>query len=558
MPSLSRADRLERLVPWLGGSLLALPVLVAKYPPMADLPLHEASVGLLRHWGDPLFAPPSVYFLNLGHANQLFSLLVFAVSLVVPIGWASKIVVAASLLGLPVAAGRFADHVGAPRWTALLVAPVGLGWLFFWGLVQNILGLVTLLALLPSIDRFAARPTARGALWTCAGMVVFHFAHQAMQLVALMAVVVCSIGSPLGGPRGAALRASPVVFCGALVYAASAYAWRFAGPLHRALPLFQWTGVAYKLESASGVLFAGYEPYVRHLMMLLASLPLLLLVVERVRRREQGDAPWLARVRAWRFELLALVLFGLFLAAPSAVRSTTLVYHRFLPPAWVIVAVSGASHTARIAGLLPRLLCAAPPLASLLISWPTFVDSDRIYSDLDALLPHIEPGCAVIALDVGPQPEHRLWDPLVAMGHVVAVKGGRSLFDYTQSPVSPVSQRPEKEWTEPLARMERNSFRFRPSWDLQRFRYLLIATPKPTRAAALTLAMKDEATLIASQGDWYLFESRLPLLPIDADNAPLPTPRPPTLRAKANEILREAKEFIELDPPGQAAAGEGR
>src|SRR5580658_437642 len=186
--------RIERWAPVVVGALFAIPVLVAKYPPMDDLPLHEASVGLLRHWGDANFAPRTLYYLNLGHPNQLFSFLVFALSFLVPIGFASKIVVACSLIALPIAAAHLADHVESPRWTALLAAPVGLGWLFFWGLIQNIIGLAALLALLPAIDRFGSRPTGRRAAWMCAAMLFLHFAHQAMQLVALVALVLCSIG----------------------------------------------------------------------------------------------------------------------------------------------------------------------------------------------------------------------------------------------------------------------------------------------------------------------------------------------------------------------------
>jgi hypothetical protein len=133
---------------------------------------------------------------------------------------------------------------------------------------------------------------------------------------------------------------------------------------------------------------------------------------------------------------------------------------------------------------------------------------------------------------------------------VIAVNGGRSLYDYTVSPTSPVAQRPEKEWTEPLLRMQLYGLKCRPAWDLQRFRYLLLTTPKPTRAAAMTLALRNEARLIATSGDWYLFESRLPLLPIDADDAPLPIPPPPTLRVMANEVLREARETPEAEPAG--------
>jgi len=535
-------SRAETLAPWLAGALFALPVLIARYPPMADLPLHEASVGLLRHWGDPIFAPPSLYFVNLGHSNQLFSFLLFVVSLVTPIGWASKIVVASSLLALPVAAAHFAQHLNAPRWTALLVAPVGLGWLFFWGLVQNIIGLVALLAVLPAIDRFARRPTGRGVIVMCGAMVLLHFAHQAMQIVACAALVLCSIGTPLR-LRPWLLRAAPAAFCGLLVYAASVYAWRFAGPMHRATVSFEWAPLWYKLGSIPGILFAGYEPYIRNLVMLLALTPLTLFVISRVRHRDRSERTLGQRIHELRFELLALTLFGIFLVAPSSIRSTTLVYHRFLPPAWAVLAVCSAAGTSAVARPVARALCAAVPVASILIAWPSFVDSNHEYSDLDVLMPAIRPGQAIIALDLGPSPPYRLWGPMVASGHVVATKGGRSLFDYSQSPVSPVSQKPEKEWAEPLNRMQKHPYALRPGWDFTRFRYLLANTPSSTLAAGVALALRDDAVLIASKGDWYLFESRLPLVAIDADDAPLPTPHPPTLKKRLEIVVQEIEQI---------------
>jgi hypothetical protein len=539
MAPIMHIGRAERLAPWITGVLFALPVLIAKYPPMTDLPLHEASVGLLRHWGDATFAPPSLYFVNLGHANQLYSLLALALAYVVPIGWATKMVVAGSLVALPVVVARFADHVGAPRWTALLVAPVGMGWLFFWGLVQNILGLVALFVALPPIDRFAARPTRRGALAICGLMVLLHFAHQAMQLVACAALVLCCLNTPLRA-KPMLLRALPIAFCACLVYAANTYAWRLAGPRHlRTVPLVFYP-LRHKLASIAGVLFGGYEPYVRNLMLILAAIPVLLSLVDRFRAApEPGSRSLPARLHAWRFELLGIALFVVYLAAPANIKSTTLVYHRFLPPAWGLIAVCAAARTRAAARPLTRALCAVPPIATLLIAWPSFADSDRIYSALDEVIAHIEPGSAIMALNLGPDPPHRLWNPSVAEGHVVALRGGRSLFDYSQSNVSPVAQRPEKQWAEPVDRIELRPFHMRPAWDFTRFRYVLIATPRPMLATAVVLAFKDEATLIASKGDWYLFESQLPVVPIDADDAPLPSPHPSTLAKRLRDVARE-------------------
>jgi len=319
------------------------------------------------------------------------------------------------------------------------------------------------------------------------------------------------------------------------VYAANKYAWHFAGRRHHELPLFLFHPIEHKLVSIPGVLFGGFEPYVRNLMMAMAAIPWLLFAVARARR---GPAPQglRARAHALRFELLALVLFAVYLVAPVNIKGTTLVYHRFLPPAWAVVAVSAAAHTRSIARAVPRALCAALPVASLLISWPTFVDSNRVYTTLEALLPRMQPGTAVMSLNFGPPEPHRLWSPTVVMGHVVAVHGGRALYDYTQSPVSPVAQRPEKEWIEPVERLEGRPDAVRPEWDLTRFRYLLVWTGRPGLGAAIELAIQDCARLLAHEGDWYLFESTLPQVPIDADDAPLPVPRPSTLRRRLDDV----------------------
>jgi hypothetical protein len=540
-PMTDAARRAEQLAPWVVGVLFATPVLVTKYPPMVDLPLHEASIGLLRHWADPVFSPRSLYFLNLGHSNQLFSLLVLALSYVMPIGAASKTVVAAALLALPLATARFADHLGASRWTVPLVAvPIGFGWLFFWGLIQNIVGLVALLALLPSIDRFAAEPTARRAAGICAAMVLLHFAHQAMQLVACAALVACTVGTPVRA-RTLALRAVPLLFSLGVVYAASVQAWRHAGVEHTRFSLFTFTDVREKIAGAAGVLFGGYEPWVRNALLGLALAPIALFAAGRPRPGPIAETPW-QRVHAWRFEALAGALVLLYIVAPESIRSTTLVYHRFLPPAWALLAVCCAARPGRPAGAPPRLvpaLCAVLPVASLLAGWPAFADSNREYSDLEAIMPTMEPGSAVAAVNLGPDIDSRLWNPQAAMGHVVAEHGGRSLFDYTHSPVSPVALRPEKEWAEAVFRLAGHPYALRPAWDLTRFRYLLVVTPDKVLAGAVTVAIRKEARFLAMRGDWYLFESRLPLVPIDADDAPLPTPHPPTLRRMLKDLAGE-------------------
>jgi len=548
-----RAGWMLRVAPWAAGFFFALPVLIVKYPPMADLPLHEATVGLLRHWGDTRFAPPTLYFVNLGHANQLFTLVLLALSYVVPITWASKLGVAATLVALPVAADHFAKWVRAPRVASLLVAPLGLGWLFFWGLVQNILGIAALLAVLPAIDRFAARPTWRGAIRICGAMLLFHFTHGAMVIIAIMAIFVCSLGTGRPG-REWLVRAAPVGFGVALMTLENVYAWRLAGPRHlHSLP-FLYHGILHKVEGLPGVLFGGYETYVRNAMMLITLAPVALFVARRTRRDEPGGRPREPFLHRRRFEVLVAVLTLVYLAAPATIKSTTLFYHRFLPPAWAILAVCAGAGLGEDAGRLLSWLCAAPPVASLLIAWPSFADSDRVYSDLERLTKAMLPGQAVMALNLDPQPPYRLWNPCVAAAHLVAEHGGRSLHDYTQSPMSIVAQRPEKQWPDPCDRLDGSSaYDMRPDWDLTRFRYVLLVTPRPSLAAGVQIALAHQARLVGNEGSWYLFESILALVPIDTDDSSPPRPRSPTLRYELKVVANDLLKEIEEDPASAQA-----
>ncbi len=542
--------RAERLAPWVCGALFALPVLISKYPPMDDLPLHEACVGLLRHWGDAVFAPPTLYRVNIGQANELFSFLVFALSFAMPIGWASKLAVASLLFALPLATAHFADHLRSSRWTTLLVAPVGLGFLFFWGLVQNILGLVVLLWLLPSIDRFTIRPSRRGAAAMCGAIVLLHFAHQAMQLAACAAIVACSIGTNLR--EKPLLRAAPIGFCLALAFAANRLAWRMSGPVPAHTQAFLFHEFGHKLTVIPGVLFGGYEPTIRDLLMLLALIAVGL-VASAPRTHAASGSGLRSRVHAWRFEILVIFLAAVYFSAPAGVHSTALVYHRFLPPAWAVLAVCAGARRS-IVRPLTRVACATVPLATLLVAWPAFAESDRAYTDLEPLIDQVEIGSSVVALNLGPQSLHRLWDPSVAQGHIVAIRGGRSLNDYTWSPNSPVMQRAERQWPSAVAELTIRPYLFRPAWHFTRFRYLLVWTSKPDLAAMVTLAFASDARLVGQRGDWYLFESTLKQVPIDAPDAPVPRPAPPSLGKILSGFAREIRD---TDPSSEEPRTDG-
>jgi hypothetical protein len=541
-------SRVDRIAPWGAGAVLALPVLVAHYPPMMDLPAHEAAVGLLRHWSDPRFVPPHVYALSFGQPNQVFYFLILALAAVFPIGTASKLVVAATLWLLPVAAARFASHLGVTRWSALVVAPVGMGWMFFWGLLANIMGLALLLCALPALDRFVARPTLRGFGVVTGWLLVLHFVHDLSALAAAVTLVVLMLSGWRGWRdfRVDVARVAPAFLVSLLIAASRALEERRTRPGDAILSM---PSFGQRLRTFPDSIFAG-TGWVSGALLVVAALPLVLFAFERRagRRALPSETPGAPRLHRYRFEILAGVFVAFYFLAPGTINWTanswsgvSQINQRFLPLAWSVLAVALAPPTEgamKPPWRLPRLLAGFLPLAPILVTWPEFAASDRAYRDLDAIIAHMEPGEAQIVLELGPVAPDALFSPVTAGGHIVATIGGRTLFDYTRSPTAPVVQRPEAQWNEVLERIDRHTYRFVPAHDLRRFRYVVLHTVDPGIGELTRLALEPDARTVFQQGDFTLLESTLPRVAVDAPDDPFPLPHPPSLDERAMETAK--------------------
>lgn len=523
--------------------LLALPVLVAYYPPMTDLPFHEAAIGLLRHWGDPTFEPPGLYFLNLGEPNQLFHMMGWGLSWLVSTRWAVKILVAATVASLPIAAARFARHVGASPVSALLVAPMALGWLFSWGLIANLVGLSALLGVLPLVDRLAERPGPRPALQALAAAVLLYFAHLAMLFV------FAGIALGLALVRPWSWRRSPWTLTAVAAPAAMTIAqlrWQkhLMTPATNAVGTL-WQPLTGKLSGMTAIVVPASELPVRLSMCCLCALALGLFYWLRARERHEGAPLGTSgrRLLAYRWEAVALVGIVAYLAFPVSLGTATFVAQRWFPPAYAIAAVIGAprdlwSRRARVA----RLAAFALPLATLFAALPSFADSDRQHRALESLVPYIEPGSAVAEIDLGPGDPLRNYSLGPAYGRVMAERGGRLVYAFTDSPVSPVMIRPEVQWNESLWRVAYNTWRFRPAHDFRLFRYALVRTQDARLAWEATVATSAEAELVAQAGEWLLLRSKLPVVPPVSPEPRMETPPPETLEDRVLALRRTLRE----------------
>ena len=513
-------SRAEKVAPWLAGTLLALPVLLVASPPACDFPQYERMVGLLRHYGDPRLAPRELFALHLGNANQGFFALAWLLAWLMPAAAACKVVVAGSVLALPVAAARLAAHLGRSRWVGALVAPLALGLLFRWGLLANLLGLAPTLLTLPLLDRYTDAPSWRRGASVAAAGVALALVHGSAPFV--LGAVALGLALARGGPlrrfAWGALAVAPMTAVVAAQYAlfrtqasaefvasrALVAGWR-GRVVH--LPLNAYGPLERPLAAALLALFA-------------AALGALALGVDA----PPGEGP----LRRHRFALAAALLALQYMLWPSSLGGTGLLYVRFLVPALLLLAVGapppGPLVRHRLA--VAVLASAGVPLMLLGVA-PAFRAAHKGYAALERLTARVAPGSALVGLNLTETPgglavfNH-------AHAHVVALRGGRSHDEFASLPQMPVRLRPEVDWASTTLRLQEPSA-FVPEVDLRRFRYALVRVPNARTIAALPAAMGPAARLVAVSGAWVLFESRLAVAPIASPETPFAPAGAPTL-----------------------------
>ena len=551
------AKRIEALAPWAGGLLLAAPVLLAYYPPMTDLPYHEAAVGILRHMRDTTMFPPGLYQYNLGEPNQLFHLAGWALSYLVSTRWAVKLVVAASVVAVPVCGARFARHLGTNPLGALMVAPMALGWLFYWGLVANIVGLATLLAVLPWLDRLAQNPTPRRAAVAVGGALLLYLAHEAMMVVYAGAAFGLAVlhARPGNAIRNTALRVVPVFAGVAIAYGQLQLQKPFVTPVVRSMPNI-WQPVLHKLKRIPYIILPATDTFAMLAMTALCVMVLTAFLWLRAREQRAAGPPaepgWRAWMIARRWELFSAACFVAYLASPLSLGGATLVYQRFFPPAFAVFVIASTPRDLGVrAARIPRLGVAVFPVATLLAVWSSFVDSSREYGSLEQLLPRVEPGSAVAEVDLGPGDPTRMYSLGPAAGRILATRGGRLSYDFTDTSVSPVFLARKYQWNESLIRTAFDSWAFEPAVDCRRFRYVLVRTTDPALAEVAIVALSHEARPLDASGEWILFESLLEVVPTASHDLPAPERPPETLRQRMKDVIAAISTANGVTLPGE-------
>jgi hypothetical protein len=528
-------ERVDRWLPLLAGLLLAAPVLAVPWPPSSDLSMHEGMVALLARCGDPAFEPPGLYRLALGHDNQLFYLLAWPLARLVGAGLACRLVLALTIAATVAAAGHLASHLGRVRIAALAVAPAALGWAFYWGFAPQMLGFALWLAVLPRLDRDAASAAPRATAGSTFAIAMLGLAHVASMLCASLASAVFVLVRPLD--RRSPLRLVPALVGVALAILEDRWDHAVATPLARVFASrVLWHSPGHKLLSVVAYVVGAHGAITEAVVGLLVLVAAVLWQTSgRPSSAVAAPIDLRARLERHRFAVLAALLFALYLGAPYSVNFGAFLYVRFLAPAFAL-GVLLLAPPAGVRGPLVLAPALALLLAPIVAALPQLAAAAAQTAAVEPLIARIDEGSSVAVLHFGKYDHGLLFDPTAFGNRVLAERGGRELASFTEYPIAPVVIAPDLRWDSIVLRVSTRSGMLQPASDLGRIAWLLVHVHEAAQAPRVIRGLDPEAALVDASGEWLLFRSRLPLLPVTAPDGP-PDPTAETLQERVTRAL---------------------
>ncbi|MBK6693871.1 MAG: hypothetical protein IPG50_16940 [Myxococcales bacterium] len=523
--------RVERWLLLFVTLAVVVPVLAFPYPPMTDLPHHEAVVAILRHGGDAARYPPGIYVHNFGHPNQLFQLGAWLLSYAFGVPLACKLVVALAAAGVLWGGARLAKSLGASLLPVIALAPIATGFLFTMGLVNNLLGLALLLAVLPELDALVTTPSKTQLARVLLAGAALYVAHELMLFVFLAAAGLFAVVAPKEATRRGRIFAFVLVLSFVSVAVTQLVLQESLKPLTlRASPnvfVPPWR----KLASMAADLVGAHEAPLRYGLAFAMALGLLAVHLSRHAPTE--------RASLWerRHALVGALVFAWYLFAPADWNGATLVHHRFLAPSFFLLAIPlGRRATPR---LVPSVVCGLAGLSGIVATLPLFVESSRDRADVLSVLQTVPLGSAVVGLALQESKRPMALSALTSTS--LAERGGRVHHGFVHSTVSPIMVAKDKQWGEAALRLKKNAFALLPAHDLTRFRYALLRSDDTRLLEMTVVALLPDAKLVSTEGAWALMESRHPIGPIDGGDMPVPEPRPASLGDKMRALEDAAR-----------------
>jgi len=194
-------SRAATRVYWTSVALVVSGLFVTKLLPCVDYPQHLALSSVARRLADPSAQEHAEFQLSYFTYNGLFHWIVAALSTRLPVEFAGRIVVAASLLAMAGAVVALVRILRRPPAYAALFTPILFSFSVGWGFVNYVLATAITAWALVFIARAAIRPTLFSSTAGAALGIACAFAHV------LAMLILCACGGVLAVE--AAWRAAP-------------------------------------------------------------------------------------------------------------------------------------------------------------------------------------------------------------------------------------------------------------------------------------------------------------------------------------------------------------
>jgi hypothetical protein len=484
-----RLDR-EAAIVLLVSAVFTLPIWLGTDPPMADYPQHLSMASILRWYHDPARHLVEHYTFAYARPNTAFVYLVAALSYLMPIGIAGKLLMAISVAATGPAGLALARRAGRPGWFGLFALISAYDFAFFFGFVNNVIATPLLLYGVVLADRLLDRPMGWRswltiALYGCA----FYFVH--IQFLFLFVGVVGWLTlTRFPGWRNSLWMFSALVFgiTMTLLYHFLRHEETFTYNEKRILTTVHESRLVFdKLSEIPTLLFGARDDGTHWLLFLLAALAVLRLCQVRVRSQpvlattikdarssgqpsaagnaagreedaEQADGapdgcpdsqpsgPTWRRAGAWladtRFHTLAAWFLCSYLLMPS-VFVGVFVYQRLIAVACLLIpAVLPVPEACRLR--LAKFVVGITIATHLVLTAEAAYAFDQETRGGHELIAKTQPGKNLMSLGLvlnSSVLHHPL--PLYFGAHYLVEKGGRINFSFSELHISMVQLRPD-------------------------------------------------------------------------------------------------------------------
>lgn len=305
--------------------VLALaPIWIARYLPSIDMPQHAAQIAALREIWQGNEAFTQLFEVNWFTPYLLGYLLLYALSLVVPIAVAAQIVVSLAVLAMPLLTGQLLRAAGADERWKWLAIPCSFSFAFYWGFLSFLVAAPLALLFWIQTIRFVNAPTVKRGVMIALFSIFLFFSHVIVLGFASLVALGYVFGRSLRDVKTLVLRALPYTAPIPLIviWLASAY---------RAVPTASTEPTIYGsfMERVAQLLLqpAGHDGFTLITLLVTATIVLL---------PPLAGSTFSHRPERWLPFALGLLVF---VAAPRYVITTAYFFQRlglFLVPLWLL------------------------------------------------------------------------------------------------------------------------------------------------------------------------------------------------------------------------------